>query len=82
MNINHHVSDVLLTRYATGGLGEAWSLAVATHAALCSHINTLERECVDGTGWCAKAQKNAMLAHDNMRAWPGRAQAHASRHSD
>lgn len=35
MNINHHVSDVLLTRYAAGGLGEAWSLAVATHAALC-----------------------------------------------
>ena len=35
MNIEHHVSDALLMRYAAGGLGEAWSLAIATHAALC-----------------------------------------------
>lgn len=35
MSINHHVSDELLLRYASGELGEGWSLAVATHLALC-----------------------------------------------
>ena len=35
MNIQHHLSDELLLDYATGALGEAWSLAVATHLALC-----------------------------------------------
>jgi putative transcriptional regulator len=35
MNINHHPSDELLLDYVTGGLGETWSLAVATHLALC-----------------------------------------------
>lgn len=35
MNIQHHLSDTVLADYAAGGLGEAWSLLVATHAALC-----------------------------------------------
>lgn len=35
MSINHHVSDELLLRYASGELAEGWSLAVATHLALC-----------------------------------------------
>lgn len=35
MNVNHHQSDELLLDYASGALGEAWSLAVATHLALC-----------------------------------------------
>jgi len=35
MTIHHHPSDELLLDYAAGGLGEAWSLAVATHLALC-----------------------------------------------
>ena len=35
MKIHHHPSDELLLDYATGALGEAWSLAVATHLALC-----------------------------------------------
>lgn len=35
MNIQHHISDPLLLSYAAGGLSEAWSLLVATHAALC-----------------------------------------------
>ena len=35
MNIEHHVSEALLLSYAAGSLGEAWSLAIATHAALC-----------------------------------------------
>lgn len=35
MTIRHHVSDDLLFDYATGALGEAWSLAVAVHLTLC-----------------------------------------------
>ena len=35
MTIQHHVSDELLLAYAAGNLAEGWSLAVATHLALC-----------------------------------------------
>lgn len=35
MNIKHHPSDELLFDYAAGNLGEGWSLAIATHLALC-----------------------------------------------
>lgn len=35
MRVNHHVRDELLAAYATGELAEGWSLAIATHLALC-----------------------------------------------
>lgn len=35
MSIRHHVSDELLLDYAAGHLAEGWSLAVATHLAMC-----------------------------------------------
>ena len=35
MTIQHHLSDELLFDYATGRLGEAWSLLAATHLSLC-----------------------------------------------
>lgn len=35
MTIRHHLSDDLLVSYAAGSLAEGWSLAVATHLALC-----------------------------------------------
>ncbi|WP_165216153.1 ChrR family anti-sigma-E factor [Affinirhizobium pseudoryzae] len=35
MSIRHHISDTLLLDYASGNLSEGWSLAVATHLALC-----------------------------------------------
>lgn len=35
MNIVHHLNDDLLVSYAAGALGEGWSIAVATHLALC-----------------------------------------------
>ena len=35
MSVRHHVSDELLMDYASGSLGESWSLAVSTHLALC-----------------------------------------------
>lgn len=34
-NIKHHLGDELLLGYASGSLSEGWSLAVATHLALC-----------------------------------------------
>lgn len=37
MTISHHVSDELLLEYAAGSLAEGWSVAVATHLALCPH---------------------------------------------
>ena len=35
MTVHHHISDELLVSYASGSLSEGWSLAVATHLALC-----------------------------------------------
>ena len=35
MSICHHPNDELLLDYASGSLGEAWSLAIASHLALC-----------------------------------------------
>lgn len=35
MTIRHHISDDLLVSYASGSLAEGWSVAVATHLALC-----------------------------------------------
>ena len=35
MTITHHPSEELLLDYAGGGLSESWSLAIATHLALC-----------------------------------------------
>lgn len=35
MTIRHHISDELLLEYANGSLEEGWSIAVATHMALC-----------------------------------------------
>lgn len=35
MNISHHISDELLFDYANGALEEGWSIAVASHLALC-----------------------------------------------
>ena len=36
MTIRHHIADDLLLSYAAGNLAEGWSLAVATHLALCA----------------------------------------------
>ncbi len=35
MNIKHHPSEDLIISYSAGDLGEAWSLLIATHLALC-----------------------------------------------
>lgn len=35
MSIRHHVSEDLIMAYAAGSLAQGWSLAVATHLAMC-----------------------------------------------
>lgn len=35
MTVHHQISDGLLAAYAAGSLSEGWSIAVATHLALC-----------------------------------------------
>ncbi|MGF0539092.1 ChrR family anti-sigma-E factor [Agrobacterium sp. ES01] len=35
MTIQHHLGDEILLEYASGALSEGWSLAVASHMALC-----------------------------------------------
>lgn len=35
ISIQHHPDEVFLLDYASGALGEAWSIAIATHLSLC-----------------------------------------------
>jgi putative transcriptional regulator len=64
----HHLSDDLLLDYAAGTLAEGWSLAVATHLALCAEcrdklavaeaaggqlLETLAQQPVDAGSWAA-----------------------------
>ncbi len=64
----HHLSEDLLLSYAAGNLAEGWSLAVATHLALCGQcrkrlavaeaaggqlLETLERAPVEAGSWAA-----------------------------
>lgn len=66
MNIKHHVSDELLSSYAAGTLAEGWSIAVATHLALCPScrsrlkqfeqiggqlLETVERATIEASTW-------------------------------
>ena len=44
MTTSHHVSDDLLVSYEAGTLAEGWSLAVATHLALCPECRQRARD--------------------------------------
>lgn len=50
MTISHHLSDDLVVSYAAGALAEGWSLAVASHLALCPacRARVAEAEAVGG----------------------------------
>jgi putative transcriptional regulator len=51
MSIRHHVSDDLLFDFVTGRLAEPWSIAIATHLALCPACRDREDlyECAGGS---------------------------------
>ncbi len=51
MNINHHPSDELLLDYAAGSLREGWSIAIATHLALCPHCRN-QVDVMESIGGC------------------------------
>ena len=68
MTTRHHISDDLLLSYAAGSLAEGWSLAVATHIALCGTcrdrlavaeaaggqlLETLSKESAGSDSWTA-----------------------------
>ncbi len=44
MNIEHHPSEALLLDYASGALSEGWSVAIATHMALCPECRQVVRD--------------------------------------
>lgn len=50
MSIQHHISDDLIVSYAAGALSEGWSIAVASHMALCPQCRhrLYEAEAVGG----------------------------------
>lgn len=50
MTPQHHVSDDLLVSYEAGSLAEGWSLAVATHLALCPSCRERARAAADVGG--------------------------------
>lgn len=68
MTIKHHISDELLLEYATGALEEGWSMAVATHLALCPHCRQ-RLSCMEDTGGALlEALPNAASASDDSWA--------------
>ena len=64
--IHHHISDALLLEYASGSLEESWSLAVATHLALCPHCRARLRlmEAAGGALMDAAEPETAAVSED------------------
>lgn len=72
MTIRHHIGDDLLLSYAAGSLAEGWSIAVATHLALCPDcrkrlalaeaaggelLDTIASEPASDTSWAAVRER-------------------------
>jgi putative transcriptional regulator len=81
----HHVSDDLLVAYEAGSLAEGWSLAVATHIALCPACRRRAREAaalggamleeiepidIDESSLAAVFNRIAAPGHDDQPAAP------------
>lgn len=64
--IRHHMSDELLLAYAQAALDESWSLAVATHLALCPRCRGAIAQYEALGGYALEATEPATLAGD---AW-------------
>lgn len=72
MTIRHHVNDELLFDYVAGRLSESWSIAVATHLALCAGCRDHEAM-LNGIGGAAlDALEPAAMADDALAACLGR----------
>ena len=68
MTINHHPSEELLLDYATGALGEAWSLAVATHLALCPACRHAVARIEEIGGMLLEMAEPAAISEDTLAA--------------
>jgi putative transcriptional regulator len=68
MTIRHHVSEELLYEYAAGRLGETWSVAIATHLALCPECRMRERLFDSVGGNILDASAPATMAHGSLDA--------------
>lgn len=64
-NPHHHPSDELLMDYASGALGEGWSLGIATHLAMCSHCrDNLSR--IEGIGGSLLEDQAPTIVSDDL----------------
>lgn len=68
MTVRHHVGDDLLTAYAAGNLSEGWSLAVATHLALCPHCRQRLAEAEALGGAMLESAEPAPVEADGLAA--------------
>lgn len=66
MSVSHHLSDEMIGAYAAGSLSEGWSLAVATHLALCPECRkrVLAAEAVGGS--LLETADSAAMAIDSL----------------
>ena len=68
MSIDHHPSEERLLDYVSGSLGESWSLAVATHLALCPTCRNAVARLEAVGGGMMDATEPAALADDSFDA--------------
>lgn len=67
MTISHHLDDVTLVAYAAGTLGEAHSVVVATHVAMCATCRSAVRT-AEALGGSILAEQEASAVTDTCRA--------------
>ncbi len=66
MTITHHLKDDILLDYATGTLAEGWSIAVATHLAMCPQCRK-RYEAIEAAG--GALLDNITYSDDDTNAW-------------
>jgi len=72
MSARHHISDELLLSYAAGSLSEGWSLAVATHLALCPQCRKRLAEAERIGGAMLEDSEPAEVKESSLEAIMGR----------
>lgn len=70
--VNHHISDELLLAYAAGNLSEGWSLAIATHLALCPECRSRLAEAESVGGAMLEALQPESVGADALEKVMGR----------
>jgi putative transcriptional regulator len=65
MRISHHPGEELLLDYVAGSLAESWSLAVATHLALCPHCRRTVSE-LEAVGGQLMAAAQPVMVDDEL----------------